>query len=74
MVSPLFYFLFDMSKPVKKEVVCSAMADDQEEEAVGVPVKFVLGQLPLDRVHPLAGQVPVDLHLKSWGTELLLDN
>ena len=65
LVSPSFYFLFDMSKPVQKEVVCSAMADDQEEEAVGVSVELVLGQLPLDRVHPLAGQVPVDLHLKS---------
>ena len=42
------------------------MADDQEEEAVGVSVELVLGQLPLDGVHPLAGQVPVNLHLESW--------
>ena len=65
MVSPFSFFLFNISKPVQEEVVCSAMADDQEEEAVGVSVELVLGQLPLDRVHPLAGQVSVNLHLKS---------
>ena len=48
------------------------MADDQEEEAVGVSVELVLSQLPLDRVHTLAGQVPVDLHLESLGTQFSL--
>ena len=42
------------------------MADDQEEEAVGVAVELVLRQLPLHRVHALAGQVAVDLNLETW--------
>ena len=42
------------------------MADDQEQEAVGVPVELVLRQLPLHRVHALAGQVAVDLNLEPW--------
>ena len=42
------------------------MADDQEQKAVGVAVELVLGQLPLHRVHALAGQVAVDLNLETW--------
>ena len=42
------------------------MADDQEQEAVGVAVELVLSQLPLHRVHALAGQVAVDLNLEPW--------
>ena len=42
------------------------MADDQEQEAVGVAVELVLRQLPLHRVHALAGQVAVDLNLEPW--------
>ena len=52
-------------QPVEKKVVRGAMADDEEEEAVGVSVQLVLRQLPLHTVHSLAREVPINLDLKS---------
>ena len=48
------------------EVVRGAMADDEEEEAVGVSVQLVLRQLPLHTVHSLAREVPINLDLESY--------
>ena len=46
------------------EVVCCAVADDQEQEAAGVLVFVLTGELLLQIVHFLAVQVRVDLNVK----------
>ena len=46
------------------EVVCRAVADDEEQEAAGVSVLVFLCELPLQVVHLLAVQVLIDLNIE----------
>ena len=48
------------------EVVCRAVADDEEQEAAGVSVLVFLCELPLQVVHLLAVQVLIDLNIEPY--------
>ena len=54
------------------EVVCCAVADDQEQEAAGVLVFVLTGELLLQVVHLLAVQVRVDLNIKPFMSNLII--
>ena len=42
------------------------MTDNQEQEAIGVFVKFVFCQLSFYRIHSLACKISVNFNLKSY--------
>ena len=48
------------------EVVCRAVADDEEQEAAAVSVLVFLCELPLQVVHLLAVQVLIDLNIEPY--------
>ena len=50
------------------EGLCQGLPDDKEENAGGLPVQGRPGQPRLHPVHPLARQVPVDLHAEPWSS------